>query len=175
MHFHVEQSTPVVVPDVNNAKDYLWLGDGIEVFAKGDDHLTGSYDGSQKDVGALQLLIVPGVDSPPSAARACIAYGTLDCQPYDSGHVASRLIAGGYELEVLIPWSVLHPATPAAQGGRIGLDFAADYRQRSVPTPADTQFQIVYAYDLSGRDASCAHDTAKPYCTDLVWCTPQLL
>jgi hypothetical protein len=98
---------------VDSASDIPWEDDAVELFIDGDGSFGNSYDG----VHDLHLVMRPG-----------------DRSVY-LGHSSARIAAGavafvgkqhatGYQMEIVIPWSVLQVERPV--GGIIGVDVQVD-------------------------------------------------
>ncbi|MFI5299405.1 MAG: hypothetical protein ACHREM_15035 [Polyangiales bacterium] len=149
--------------------EFLWHGDAFEIFAAGYSPLTGSY-AAGNDIGALQVILVPpGVGGP---ARAKIFLGEVLVNDLDPSRWGARLVSGGYEVELELPWSELQatPATPVP-GMHIAFDVAVDVRQNATnPTPL---VQLVQGLDTV-TPTTCAPTVPHPSCDDRTWCMPTL-
>jgi hypothetical protein len=175
LFFHVEDdATGLVVP---TGTDMLYFGDGIELFFKADAHLTGAYDGSTKDPGAIQVILVPpsAAMSLPARTGTFASFGNVSLGAFDARDYAFKVSPTGYDLEAQLPWTLPLAASPTpAAGAHIGLDFAVDYHTR-VGSP-DNAYQLLLA-DQTPPDALCMQEGQggpHPSCDDRTWCSPQL-
>ncbi len=162
VHIHVTQSmvfTPIVGEE-------LWHGDAVEVFASGFSKLTGNYTAGN-DTGATQIIMVPASGTKPG--RASIYLGEVVVGDVDPTRWATRNVADGYEVELLLLWSELK-GTPAS-GLAIGFDLAVDVRQ--ISTGATPLVQALYAL-RTPTPTTCTRTEAHPSCDDRAWCTPTL-
>jgi hypothetical protein len=177
LHFQVHQNSPVLAldPTAQDPWNRIANGDDIEVFAKGDTVLTGSYGGSN-DLGAVQILFSPGSQSPARQSRGEIwRTGALQSL-FPQDLYATRIVQGGYEVEFKLLWSTLGvPPSPApASGTRIGFDLAAAFRNRADMDNPDAVFQLVYGF-VAVQSSPCGSAVqAHPWCDDRTWCTPSL-
>jgi hypothetical protein len=169
LHVHVHVDDPSVVPDTTTT---VWGGDNIQVFFAGTTLMTGAYTGLE-DAGATHVL----VSAPTSAgiSTAVFAYnaaftgvsrGLVPPQDF-----ASRVVAGGYEVELQLPWGI---GASIAAGKRIGFDFIAGARN-----PPSTTFDVEggFANNPVAGDTyySCGSGRpTTPGCDDRTWCVPTL-
>jgi hypothetical protein len=173
-HFHVDypDGGSMVVP---MGTDPLYYGDGIELFLKGDNHLTGVYGGAN-DPGAIQLIAVPAAMGQPARAQLFTNQGQDDLGPLSPANFASRLVgSSAYELELELPWALMQPDAglpPPIAGAQIGFDVGVDYHTRS--GPSNVQYQLLLALNpITGPDPTCPQGP-HPSCDDRTWCTPRL-
>ena len=172
---HNDANRAVVLPKIG---DPLWYGDGIELFLKGDTLLTGTYDGEQKDPGALQIIAVPDLTGVPRSGMYALA-GEADFGPLPAASVAATPTEDGhgYNLELFIRWDLITPPphTAPAAGSSIALDFAVDYHSRSAANPDDVGYQLLLhraAVDEPNED--CMLGDVIPSCDDRTWCGSRL-
>lgn len=161
VHVHVDQAkvfSPTPVEEV-------WHGDAIELFVSGSAMLTGPYGGT--DDPALQAIASPD-QSPSSPARALIyRMGTYESVLGPSAF-ATRMVPGGYEIELEIPWSQVG-AVPVS-GGSIGFDLGVDVRETGdAPGP---ELQTFLGYRPSVASTACPR--IHPSCDDRTWCIAKL-
>lgn len=105
-----------VINDLQGAN--IWQKDCVEVFV--DARSDASFMKSPYSKSAYQILVRPPVSGQPAAAVTNPRDGNI------AGiEVAGVRNAGGYTIEMLIPWSAAPNFTPAP-GARIGLQFSLD-------------------------------------------------
>jgi hypothetical protein len=158
LHALVRVKEAEVVPAASSSPTFD--GDAIEIFASADGVLTGPFGGGSDK--ALQVVV-----SPPSATQPTeIDVATSVTGPIpalSSSDYAARLVDGGYNVELNLPWSTIagSAVAPPDGGSSIGLDFACD---------------------VHGLDGGLHHQTIltlrvppppscnQPYCDDRTWC-----
>jgi hypothetical protein len=165
IHVHVDDPTIFVNPDPTR----LWDGDSIEVLVANSTTFTGRFDGNN-DGGAIHVGVAP-----PNAYYP--ARGVVYVDPanstfrfaLDNNLFAARLIDGGYEAEVYLPWAPT--TTPPLPGGSIGFQFAINVQD--VPTPAGAQYSRQFTANLPMR-AVDPPGCGLIWCDDRTWCRPTL-
>lgn len=166
-HLSVKDSTPM---PHTAADPSVFLGDSIEIYVAGHDTLSGAFDGATKDVGAQQIVFSAPGDT--SASRATYFYMGSPSGSPPSLLWFARKTAGGYEIELRIPWADLKSASlpnPTA-GKRIALAWALNNKYSSDPQ-AFAVFQVKSPYPTP---TSCPSPDPQPFCDDRLWCTPLL-
>lgn len=165
IHVRVEQST-IVAPAPS---DQLYWGDAIELYVSGTNALHGPFDGDTKDPGALHYLIAPGDGT--TAPRGITSGAGSVLGSFTS--FASRLVTGGYEIEVELLWSQLRGVP--TKGATIGFDFGVDVR-KSPSITGGPYFQSFLAFLPDSTHAGCPSTIPEgiPACDDLTWCRPTL-
>jgi hypothetical protein len=188
-HFHVEDM------DVEN-------GDAIEFDIGGRYPAAGFFDGVSNDVGSTNLAMgvpwtttlhkwlvtIPPVawmryqgrptTCVPSPCDAPLRPLVTFMQPLvGPAKWAYRVVPGGYEFEVLMPWSVLGRSTPPTSGTAVGADLglAANNGVRTwlavnplppgAGTPCDASAIVTEGGSIIRAD---------PSCDDRGWCSPTL-
>ena len=163
LHFAVSDATYFPTP----AARPHWQGDSVELFIYGNDTFTGAYDGVI-DRGAVQLIFVPPSPETGIAARAGIYYKGGTTSELPDAYWTSREVAGGYEIEVGLPWDYIGGFPPYAPPKKIGIDFAVN----DVIDAARSQyFYSVYRIIKPIPAGSCG----TPFCDDRVWCKSALV
>src|SRR5262249_34446369 len=100
MHVHVDQAR--VVPPLPSVP--IWTGDAIEVFASSTSILTGTFGPGADE--AVQAILAPPSSTQPALSETFVDYGTpLSTLP--PSQFAARIVAGGYEIELALPWSTI--------------------------------------------------------------------
>jgi hypothetical protein len=171
-HVHYEDDGSVLLP---SGADPIYIGDGMELFLKSDNHLTGAYGGTD-DPGALQIIVTPNVGIPQSETYDNA--GSTVLGPLSSGEVASNRDSDGYDLEFFIPWKVIGapPGPLPSAGSNIGLDVAIDYQSRSPDAPTNNPgYQLLLNLAHQPDNQFCGSGMLHPSCDDRTWCTPTLL
>ena len=165
LHVHVHVDDPSLVP---SSTPDLWEGDAVELFIAGTSSLTGHFDGTD-DGGAIQIVVsAPTADIPSKASYDYAGNGMLDL-PYDPSLSAGRVVPGGYEVEVSVPWSSLKDML--APGSAIGFDLALDVIDN--PAAASREQQGLMGF-RTVAETSCVNTAPHPSCDDRTWCLPTL-
>jgi hypothetical protein len=155
---------------VNPPTSLLWIGDGIEVFAA----ITGTpsgYFGAGGDEG-LQVIVAP--TTPAESVTYWWTAGSDVPPPLAPNLYAARIVPGGYNVELYLPWSVIagQAVIPPAQNSNIALDFACDI---SAPGGQSRAFQSALAFQLPTGTTTCGTNKAlQASCDDRTWCTWRL-
>ncbi len=153
IHVHVEDA--LVAHSVGSSYD----GDNVQIFVSS----VPPSSGVQYTDYASQLTIVPQV-SLPSATPAWF-------EEYGGGYTgtqpawASRLVTGGYEVEMEWAW---RGSVPTA-GSQISFDL-----QVGVANTATGQRDYEYAIRLNPVGTGSLCGTPAPWCDTRHWCTPTL-
>ena len=191
-HFHVDDAE-------------ILSGDEIAFEIGGDFPLAGYFDGVSTDVGLLSIGMGVGTTGtvhgftatiPPSVSmgfqgrqitcvpspctstpKALVSYGQPLVGP---AQWAYRTVSGGYEFELLLPWSVLGRSTPPAPGTVV----AADLALYATSSRLSTSSWLAIKPLPSGASTPCPSSTrlinqtpttfADPNCDDRGWCAPSL-
>ncbi len=137
-------------------------GDAIEIFLRGVvDPLTGAL---AADGGRHVVLAAPGSGHAPFGAL--VSAGKYGALPF---RFASRIVAGGYEVEMVAEWTDL-PGQPAP-GQSMGFDFAVDVKDDPAHTSRDLQSFLYFQALTSGPTPCSSVSAAAPSCDDRTWCT----
>jgi hypothetical protein len=177
------------------------LGDAIEFDVGGQFPLAGFFDGVKTDVGLMSIGLAVGgagtshgfpitiapvavmgfqgnqntcVPTPcTSPPRGLVSFG----QPLvDPAKWAHRLVAGGYEFELFLPWIVLGRSSAPPPGTAI----AADIGVLSASTRLTAHVWLAINPLPNGASSSCQTThvgntiIADPSCDDRGWCAPAL-
>lgn len=142
----------------------IYNGDSLEVFVTPAAPKTGNYS----DDHALQIDVAPPSGTIPG--RAVIYLGGSTKGPADPAIYSVRLIDGGYEVEVRIPWMLVGGAIPTA-GSTIGIDFAVNDDDDA----AKKGDQIWYVMEKKAvmPPTSCGTNI-QPSCDTRTFCTTTL-
>jgi hypothetical protein len=171
LHLHVHVVQANVFPPT--ATESIWRGDAIEVFTAGYDKLTGNYNGTTLDPGAVQIIAAPPGDSVPERADFYTVNG-----PYGSyANFGARRTPDGYDIELKFLWSDIHGSGMAGTG--IGFDLAVDVREFADATRRPLLQSFLYfktdpATQPGGCDVTVRGPGGHPSCDDKTWCTPKL-
>jgi hypothetical protein len=192
-HFHVDDSVVV-----SSSYDNNW--DGVHLFLGGELPFYGAFDGDKSDTGLWLFMAPPGPKAGlprftgGTGAFAQVGYCILEsgvmpgtgakCNPrrfplVEPGKFAGRIVEGGYELEVMLPWSVLGRASAPSKGDSI----AADLGLAACDDPAATAWSnvcsdakrgivVLQRNDIPGS-TSCLSGS-NPTCDARTWCRPTL-
>jgi len=168
---HVDKSPVLSAP----ASEALYLYDAVEIFAAGSSLLKGPYGGvtSSYDRGAVHIVGVPPAEAADPGRAALYAMdGTKLGDLSLSSQFATRLVEGGFEIEIGLDWGILGLSEAPGPGALVAFDFGLDLRTKS--DGGTQRFQTF----LAVRDASHAPGTSctkpAPFCDDRFWCTPTL-
>jgi len=201
-HFHVDD--PVLVRDFRY--DGSWAGpDYIEFDIGGTFPLVGFYDGEQRDHGLMNIFMNPESALTPIKGFTGVVpaqvtmgfvypqggsnYGLDRPRLTDIAQWAYRTVTGGYEFELLLPWTMLGRSTPPSSGTVIALDlgfgtnndpnywdFWPSAPQLGTPGTSGQSFLAINPLP-NGSGTSCAPlqpANAFPWCDDRTWCQPTL-
>jgi hypothetical protein len=161
-HLHAHVVDPTILESNDNSM--LWNGDEIEIFVAGSTDFSVTYP-TGTNANAIQIGIVP--PSGLVGARGVVYLGQ-NRQTLDSQYFAARLVAGGWEAEVKLPWQ--GTAKPTGAGDKMGFYFGLSAQNTagvgreeyaSLPVPAVT-------------GGTCPTAPALPWCDDRTWCKPTL-
>ncbi len=173
-HLDVRVTDPHVV--VNADQSMLWNGDAIEIYLAGSSTLNGPFD-SHEDGGAVQIVLTPPTSTLAALGAAFYSPGG-GASPFDAmlkaSDYAGRLIDGGYELEMRLPWSA--DAEAMAPGVKIGFDVDIDAEDEL--DAGGRQLQCLLHQTSVDGHAFCGYamgTMAQPFCDDRTWCQPTLL
>jgi hypothetical protein len=170
LHFHARVMQARVAPPMGGSQ--IFQGDTVEVFASASSSLDGGYGPGQDP--ALQALVAAPVEGqPPVSEQATSATGATVA--LDPTQCAARLVPGGYEVELALPWSVIagRAIVPPPAGSRIGFDVLVDVQGLD----GMRLFQSYLSYNLPPSPSPCPTplaSTPEAFCDDRTWCTPIL-
>jgi hypothetical protein len=168
VHVHVDQAS-VYAPSTSEP---TWAGDALELYAAGFDMLTGAYDGSTHDPGAMQIIATP-----PDPSRGIVGRSELWQEGLIGAYAkfASRLVPGGYEEEFELPWSDLHATSPTSGTG-VAFDLAVDVRQSASVTKGPLLQSFLYFTPDVGSTVCdpTTRPNGHPSCDDKTWCKTKL-
>ena len=169
MFIQVRQPTMVRPPQ---GLSFIWNGDAMEVFASVSSSLHGNY-GPNADLG-LHVIVAPPGAQPTQATSQWWEDAAVFPPSLDPSLYAARLVPGGYDEEIFLPWSVVAgtTVTPPSANAQIALDFACD-----IQAPDGSRaFQSTLSYQAPSGTTSCpTAPLAQPFCDDRTWCTWQLV
>ncbi|MGZ3451970.1 MAG: hypothetical protein ACXVEF_20335 [Polyangiales bacterium] len=190
-HFHVED--PYLLHYPANSGQYVGP-DAIQLFLGGETPTFGTFDGNLYDDGFVGIQISPATTNGPKfknmpsgmPASADYLYwrhpGNFWSPLIAPVQWSTRTIAGGYEAEVFVPWSVLGRSSAPSSGTSI----AADLGMWTCNDPdawatlpylncADAYYGVSYLAIKPPPGAStCDVDPVSPLCDDRTWCVPKL-
>lgn len=170
LHVHVNHEPLTATTSPTN----IFAGDAVELYLSTTGKLSGPYGPGNDE--AVQIIVGP--PGPPGGARSGVfTVGTGPVIVLDPSQFASRLVDGGYEVELQLSWSDLsegRDAGVAAAGDSIGFDIACDIARDA------GRFQTFLYYTPltdGGRDAAptLCHGLPEPYCDDRTWRHPFLV
>ena len=175
VHVHVDEPGGVIAPSPTGL---VYDGDAIELYLSPLQTRTGYY-GPGSDVGAQVIVAAPSADSMPEARWEGLLWidpdsGTTSSSVAPSGlSVAARRVAGGYEVEMQVPWTWVAafaqgPATVPGGGSVIGLDFAVDVSDGVSMRAFQSSLRV------EGPALACPVGALAPFCDDRMWCSPTL-
>ena len=161
-HLHAQVIDPTIIE--SNDDSMFWNGDEVEIFVAGSPDFSVTYPAGTS-ANAIEIGIVP--PSGLVGARGIVYLGQSH-QALDSQYFAARLVPGGYEVEVQLPWA--GTAKPTQAGDTMGFYFGLSTQDTvgvgreeyaSLPVPA-----------VSG--STCPVSPPLPWCDDRTWCHPTL-
>ncbi len=124
----------------------------------------------------MQIDLAPPSPDGETASQAITyqspADGGLTVEtPFPKALWTARLVEGGYEIEALLPWSLLGWASTPPAGTHVALDLGVN-----VSDHADADLELTSWYAVRGIAATttCGGGKAIPPCDDRSWCTPWL-
>ena len=144
-HLHAHVIDPSIL--VSNDDSMLWNGDEVEIYVAGSPDFSVTYPAGT-NVNAIQIGIVP--PSGVVGARGVVYLGQSH-QPLDSQYFAARLVPGGYEVEVQLPWA--GTATPTMAGDTMGFYFGLS--AQDTPGVGREEFASLPVPAVSG--STCPH------------------
>lgn len=192
-HFHVDD--PVIV------RQPIYIGpDALHFFIGGDTPTYGKFDGNTYDDGFVQIDL-----SPPSTTGMTIlkhftggfpamaemwfwsptsTSGGYFSQVTAPAQWAARLVSGGWEAELFVPWSVLGRTSAPTAGTTIAADLGASVCDDPGAWAADAKYPICgtpYSADtflaikpVSATSTCNGWGGLAPTCDDRTWCQPTL-
>lgn len=156
------------------AGDFIWRGDGIELYADDDGVYTtaGSYD----NPGSIQVIVAAPENATGTSTRATRFVGTVDVGAWGSTRFAAFPRADGYSFEGFIDAATLNRSTWAlASGGRIGVDLGVNVSalDSQIDAGVTLEGRRLGQYFLRvGNSANCG---GWPFCTTSAFCSPMLV
>lgn len=160
-HVHVAVlDDPRIVVDTT---DYT-QGDAVELFLRGAKPATGDLVADQ----AVHVVVTPPTAT--SGPNAAFYVGGKKGAGLPGGAFAGRLVAGGYEVEVVLPWTTVK--NEPAPGDKIGFDVAVDVKDD--PSLSAREVRAIMSYETVASSPTCAAlgKAADPACDDRTWCAP---
>jgi hypothetical protein len=158
LHAHVDDPSIFESTDLTT----LWNGDEVEIFVAGGTNYSVTYpDGT--NANAIQIGIVPPMGI--VAARGVVYLGQTR-QPLDSQYFAARLVSGGYEVEVQLPWP--GTAKPSQAGDTIGFYFGLSAQDNA--SVGREEYASLPVVAVSG--STCPSSPPLPWCDGRTWCHP---
>lgn len=144
---------PIVVDTVQ-----LYKGDALELFFAN----RATPNGNLVTDGAAHLIVAPpGPDGGP---------GYLSSPSPWTAEWATRLVQGGYDVELVIPWTELGGPAPES-GSAVVLDVGVD-----ITGPKGERYQSFLAYTTVDGGQQFCKDNTKPTPSEstLTWCSSKL-
>jgi hypothetical protein len=160
LHAHVDDAAIYE----SNDNSTLWNGDEIEIFVAGGPNFSVTYPGGT-DSNSIEVGIVPPAGL--VGARGVVYLGQ-NRQPLDSKYFAARLVPGGYEVEVQIPWQ--GTAKPTQAGDTMGFYFGLSTQDTA--GVGREEYASLPVVAVSG--STCPTSPPLPWCDDRTWCHPTL-
>jgi len=161
-HLHAHVNDPSIYE--SNDDSMFWNGDEVEVFVAGGPNFTVTYPAGT-DANSMEVGIVP--PNGLTGARAIVYLGqshvALDAQYY-----AARLVPGGYEIELQLPWA--GTAKPTMAGDTMGFYFGLS--TQDTPGVGREEYASLPVPAVAG--STCPISPPLPWCDDRTWCHPIL-
>jgi hypothetical protein len=156
----------VTMADPNQALTTPYQGDSIELFVASNDTATGAPGG---DSGAVVVTLAATGKSVSVTTTnnngLSVTYAELPSAQY-----AQAKTAGGYAIEVMIPWKGDSPGS----GAKVRFDLAINMADDNFGGVGDMRdAQLIYHVSTVSGQTSCP-GAAEPYCDDRTWCSPTL-
>jgi hypothetical protein len=161
-HLHAHVDDPTILESNDNST--LWNGDEIEIFVAGSPNYSVTWP-TGTDANSIQIGIVP--PSGLVGARAVVYLGT-NRQPLDSKYFAARLVTGGYEVEVQLPWQ--GTAKPTQPGDTMGFSFGLS----TSDTVGAGREEYAGLPVAAVTGSTCPTTLPLPWCDGRTWCHPTL-
>lgn len=139
-------------------------GDAVELFLRGARPATG-------DLATDQALHV--VVAPPTTTTGPVAYtyvGGKKGAALPGGAFAGRLVAKGYEVEVVLPWTTIK--NEPAPGDKIGFDVAVDVKDDAAASGRELRAIMNFETLASSSACSALGKPIDPACDTRTWCAP---
>jgi len=161
--FHVHVAVlddPRIVVDTS---DYT-QGDAVELFLRGAKAATGDLVADD----ALHVVVTPPTAT--SGPNAAFYVGGKKGAGLPGGAFAGRLVQGGWEVEVVLPWTTIK--NEPAPGDKIGFDVAVDLKDD--PALSAREVRAIMDFETVASSPTCAAlgKAADPACDDRTWCAP---
>ncbi len=160
-HVHVAVlDDPRIVVDTS---DYT-QGDAVELFLRGAKAATGDLVADQ----AVHVVVTPPTAT--SGPNAAYYVGGKKGAGLPGGAFAGRIVAGGWEVEVVLPWTTIK--NEPAPGDKIGFDVAVDVKDD--PSLSAREVRAIMSYEAVASSPTCSAlgTPADPACDDRTWCAP---
>jgi hypothetical protein len=149
---HVDDPNVIVVGN-------FYDGDNVQFFISAERPVSGL----PPTDGGDQLYTAPPFGTNPATSQ--VTYITTTAR-----QVVGQIVAGGYDIEVLWPWSA---ATTAMTSGKIiGFDVMVGVNDTSTASARDFEYGIVLRTPIT--TTTCPSTTIQMYCDDRTWCEPVL-
>lgn len=160
-HVHVAVlDDPRIVVDTS---DYT-QGDAVELFLRGAKPATGDLVADQ----AVHVVVTPPTAT--SGPNAAFYVGGKKGAGLPGAAFAGRLVAGGYEVEVVLPWTTIK--NEPAPGDKIGFDVAVDVKDDPALSAREVRAIMAFETVTSSPTCSALGKAADPACDDRTWCAP---
>lgn len=193
-HFHVDDPKLIAISRTDS-----WGPDYVELDIGGSEPFSGYFDGKTRDKGFSNIFLTPQGSVTPipgftssGPARASMRFNwevSAGPIPMPRGVPwAFRVVSGGYEFELLLPWKILGRAQPPVAGDAIALNlglgssddpaFWSWWPSESTPTstPGLNGLSWYKINALPAGTTSTCNSAFSPYpwCDDRTWCSPTL-
>ncbi|GAC1393306.1 MAG: hypothetical protein NVSMB47_00340 [Polyangiales bacterium] len=156
VHVQVLDDPRIVVSQPDLAR-----GDAVEIFLRGA--FPSALTGELAHDHALHVVLVP--PSAGSGADAAIYDGESRGGALDPALWAARLVDGGYEVELRVPWTML--GDQPVPGSHVGLDVAVDVKDDPAATSRAARALLE---DVSLPSSTSCAGAIQPSCDDRTWC-----
>jgi hypothetical protein len=140
----------------------LWRGDTVQLYIAPSSELTGNYGDDQDGTARHILVSPPDADNPDG--RAVFLASNTEYTDVPEGSFASRLVQGGYEVEVRLQWA--DNAEPRVSGASFGFNFSMSVLDSDAIVEPELEGWLSHDDALE----QCDH----PWCDDRHWCQPRL-
>ncbi|MBK7395771.1 MAG: hypothetical protein IPJ34_05555 [Myxococcales bacterium] len=193
-HFHVDDAEVVALPL------QFYSADEVQLFLGGSTPLYGEFSPTSKDKGFMSIRMTPpspvplGIPGSTEAPAAMASVSYLYKKPSASfctnaavpllapAKFAGRVVPGGYELELFVPWTLLGRATAPTSGDQIAANLGVgandDPASRTPPFDVTDPVKAGFAFwknlPVSGAASPCCGGEAFTSCDTRTWCTPTL-
>lgn len=162
-HLHAHVDDPSIYESNDNTT--LYNGDEIEIFVAGGPNFSVTYPAGT-DSNSIEIGVVPPAGL--VGARGVVYLGQ-NRQTLDSQYFAARLVPGGYEVEVKLPWQ--GTAKPTQAGDTMGFYFGLSTQDTA--GVGREEYASLPVTTFAGA-SSCPIAPPLPWCDDRAWCHPTL-